>query len=1003
MNEQFEPDGETSGAHNANRSAHRERTRPQWPNGHRVSGQHHHTNGHASANVTVWTFADIIFQRWYWLVLGGLMAAAGFFALGSAFIKPKFTAQAQLLRYETPGATDFFGYAPLTAETFAGILRSPELLRRVGERADPPIPPEKFLKQTKVEPEPDSDMVRIFVAARSDQEAVDLVNFYAAEAVEFTRAMQAAQAAEISTKYLTEQVKQMNQDIFALQQEFRGMPASPELTNKLEEISSDVRALNQHLAASPRPTVLISKLQERLQTALAELSELTAKYHDIHPLVQGKLGQIQVIESQIASASTNNAAVPGGLSASLASRNPNAWDPELEIIRARLASLEDARIQLANRQREAELYAKDPPGMVRLFAPATLKTVETNMRPVKIGIVTIFGGMLGMIAALALVMLVELADSRLKTADDVKRVTRLPVLTTLGDLRRMEGEERAQWAFRTWTMLQGRLGRSANSGLICGITSSTQGEGRSTWISLLAEAASLSGFRVLTIATRPSPTHVGSLGDLTEETLEADMKNAQSKSTATALTTNVLASPAQVTDQLTGPNSQPVVHIPLPGWVWNLDRRKQWRAALNHWRRIDNLVILVELPPASVAESVLLASNLPNLVWLTDSGAAQAGETRAQLETLRHARCNLVGAVLNREPAEPLKRRFPRWLTSLIMVAAIGLGNVSAQESDTPALAQAPAPAVDEANPSQTPRAFSVVSPAQRARWQERLTLGPGDVLTFALYGEPTSRREEVFVPPDGMMSYLEATNIRATGLTIDELRVRFEEELGKFRRAPRVIITPVTFKSKKYFVLGKVTQKGAYVLDRPITVMEAIARAQGFEHAYLDRNVIDMADFQRSFLIRDGRRIPLNFDKLFGGDLSQNIPIEPGDYLYFPSANVKEVYVLGEVILPGPVTHTGNSTIVGAISARGGFNDRAFKSRVLVVRGSLNNPELFVVDTMAITSAREKDFKLQAKDIIYVHSRPFIRAEELLDLAATAFIQAVVTSWVGTDVIRPQ
>ena len=54
------------------------------------------------------------------------------------------------------------------------------------------------------------------------------------------------------------------------------------------------------------------------------------------------------------------------------------------------------------------------------------------------------------------------------------------------------------------------------------------------------------------------------------------------------------------------------------------------------------------------------------------------------------------------------------------------------------------------------------------------------------------------------------------------------------------------------------------FVLERPITVLEAIARAHGLETGLVDRNVIDVADLQRSFLMRGGRRIALNFEKLF-------------------------------------------------------------------------------------------------------------------------------------------
>jgi hypothetical protein len=153
---------------------------------------------------------------------------------------------------------------------------------------------------------------------------------------------------------------------------------------------------------------------------------------------------------------------------------------------------------------------------------------------------------------------------------------------------------------------------------------------------------------------------------------------------------------------------------------------------------------------------------------------------------------------------------------------------------------------------------------------------------------------------------------------------------------------------------------------------------------------------------MRGGKRFPLTFEKLFQeGDLAQNIPIEPGDYLYFPSTEVRDVYVVGEVRLPGPVTYTPGLTIMAALAARAGYSDRAYKKRVVVVRGSLNHPALYVVDTGAILGAEMPDFKLQPKDVIYVNSRPFILVEEVTDLAITAFLQSLVTTWVGTSVIK--
>jgi protein involved in polysaccharide export with SLBB domain/capsular polysaccharide biosynthesis protein len=936
----------------------------------------------------MWTVLDLLLHRWQWLLLGSIICGVLFYFAGWRLIKPKFTATAQLLRYQEPGAAEFFENT-ISSDTFVALIRSPELLKEVGSHAKPPIPPEKLVKFIKIDPQPDSDMINLALAGREPNWAVDMLNLYASNAVVFGRAWYSQRAQVVASQYLKTELERMDNDIVDLEKRFRDAHLPPQLGTKLAQVGGAVTSMSTNLANSPASSALITRQRERLDAAMVELNDLLVKYTEIHPLVVAKEQQIKTIKQQITSAPTNTALA--GTAALLPPLvRPGDANPEYDIIRMKLLALEEGRVNMAHRQRQAELYAKNPPGVVRVFAPATVQSVQKNMRSLKVGIFTILGAACGMMASLLLVMFVEFADNRLKTVEDLKRVTRLPVLTTLKDLNEMGPEARSQWAFRTWTLLQGRLSPSANHGLVCGITSSTPGEGRSTWISLLAEAASLTGFRVLTIATRPSPaSHQLNNTTATAQEQPPDDTMCNSSSEMQSLSTSVLTSPSQVTDKLTGPNSQPVVHIPLPGWVWNLERRKQWGEALGQWRSIENLVILVELPPSSVPEAVLLGSNLPNMLWLASSGSANAGDTRAQLDTLRHARCNLVGAVLNREPGIPLKKRFPRWLACLALSAAMAAPQAIAQQ----------APAATRTNDV----GFSIVRPTQRAAWQNRLTLGPGDVLNFGLYGSPELARVEVAIGPDGRVSYLEAQDVVATGLTIDELRTKIDDALGKYRRAPRTMLTPVAFKSKRYYVLGKVMTKGVYVLDRPLTVVEAIARAHGFENGLVDRNIIDLADLQRSFLMRGGKRYPLNFEKLFEqGDLSQNMAIEPGDYLYFAGADVREVYVVGEIRLPGPVTHTPDTTIVSAITARGGFTERAFKSRVLVVRGSFDDPELIAVNTADIIKARSQDFNLQPNDIIYVNSRPFIRVEELADLAATAFIQSLITSWVGMDVVKP-
>ena len=117
-------------------------------------------NGHTRAPaVGFWVAVDLLIHRWIWLALGALAGTGAFFLLGSHLIKPKFTASAQLLRYESPAAKDFFQSTPMAVETFAGLISSPDLLRRVGTNVSPSIPPEKLIKRIKVDPQSDSDIV----------------------------------------------------------------------------------------------------------------------------------------------------------------------------------------------------------------------------------------------------------------------------------------------------------------------------------------------------------------------------------------------------------------------------------------------------------------------------------------------------------------------------------------------------------------------------------------------------------------------------------------------------------------------------------------------------------------------------------------------------------------------------------------------------------------------------------------------------------------------------
>ncbi len=661
---------------------------------------------------------------------------------------------------------------------------------------------------------------------------------------------------------------------------------------------------------------------------------------------------------------------------------------EYGLLKARYKSLETLRNSYDDKQRHAQMLQDSGLGYFRIFSPATPGQVNVRKRWMTVFLLTVVGGMMGALTAALVSVLAEAVDGRIKTGADLRRISRLPLLATLGDLRQLSPSEQVAWAFRTLTILQGKLNIATDQTLVCGFISSRHGEGRSTWINLLTSAASQRGLRVLTVATRP----VNAPETAPEPAPAAGLLPVQP---STTLSTNVLMAPAQVTEQFSDPKAQPIVHIPLPGWVWNLERRKQWSIALEQWSKIENLILLVELPPATQPEAVLLAEHLPQVIWLACCGIPGTTETMHQIETLRHARVNLVGTVLNREPSSILKTRFASWMRGFAF-AVLGLGWGTAQTL----MAEPTVPDAANLSPrTQTNLSFSI-SPSARAAWQQRLTLGPGDALDFAFLGKPELARTNIVIDPNGRINYLQLQDFPAAELTVDELRAKVDQALAEFYRTPRVMITPAAFSSKKYFLLGKVAGKGVYVMDRPLTIIEAVARAKGLETGLIGANTVDMADLSRSFLVRNGQKIALDLERLFHqGDLSQNIALEPNDYVYFAPNSMNEVYVLGEVLSPGIAPYLSQTGLVAALASRGGFTQRAYRKKVLVIRGSLNHPETFVVDAAAVLRGKTPDFKLEPRDIVYINARPWIKVEELIDIGIQSFIEGAVTGWAAGNI----
>lgn len=288
----------------------------------------------------------------------------------------------------------------------------------------------------------------------------------------------------------------------------------------------------------------------------------------------------------------------------------------------------------------------------------------------------------------------------------------------------------------------------------------------------------------------------------------------------------------------------------------------------------------------------------------------------------------------------------------------------------------------------------------------EAFTLGPGDKLQIQLMGEPASKTTTV-VAPDGMIYFSLLPGLDVWGLTLGQTKALLERELSKYiRNQPQVSVVLREVQSKHVWVLGDVQAPGIYPLAAPTTLLEALSLAGGtlnlssFRQNEAFGASDELADLRRSFVLRQGKRLPVDFQRLIQrGDLSQNIYLQPDDFVYLPAATSREIYVLGAVTEPHAVPFKQGMTVASAVASAYGTITGAYLQHVAVVRGSLSHPQIAIVDYKYVLRGIAEDVALQPGDIVYVPFSPYRYITRYAQLIVDTFVSSAAING-GTSLI---
>ena len=182
-----------------------------------------------------------------------------------------------------------------------------------------------------------------------------------------------------------------------------------------------------------------------------------------------------------------------------------------------------------------------------------------------------------------------------------------------------------------------------------------------------------------------------------------------------------------------------------------------------------------------------------------------------------------------------------------------------------------------DAAPAERPAAATVPAATARTADDTGYKIGPEDVLDISVWKSPELSRS-VPVRPDGKVSLPLVNDIKAAGLTPEQLRQELITRLSEFVPAPEVAVIVREVHSAKVAVVGAVRSPGRFELRSPATVLEIIAMAQGFT---------DFAERDRIVVLRqNGRttvRIPFRYTKVEVGTEQDNFFVESGDIIVVP------------------------------------------------------------------------------------------------------------------------
>jgi polysaccharide export outer membrane protein len=215
-------------------------------------------------------------------------------------------------------------------------------------------------------------------------------------------------------------------------------------------------------------------------------------------------------------------------------------------------------------------------------------------------------------------------------------------------------------------------------------------------------------------------------------------------------------------------------------------------------------------------------------------------------------------------------RYFKSFRAVLVFLGMLGIAALCVAQAAKPILTPAPEPAAPPPAPATT---TSSAPPHVDASY----IIGADDVLQVTVWKE-TTLSGTFPVRPDGMISMVLLGDVKAAGLTPEQLSANLTAQYKKYVQDPLVTVLVQQVNSQRVFIVGEVGHVGPIPITPGMTPLQAIATAGGLS-PYAHKN--------RIYILRGPQgkqeKIPFNYKAALRGDNSQDITLKPNDTVVVP------------------------------------------------------------------------------------------------------------------------